>query len=457
MPARSGAIVAGSPYRRTVPARPAAMPASTSTPWSFRLLLLFLLLLYANLPLQFPQLAWVAPAQTVAIAAFCVLFFEKWLKGRAIRLARPESWLLLAFVVCAALSTFGALWSRYAAEQTLMLLKMVAVSLLALNTIDDWRRLRVALGTAVVGGLFPAVGALADYTQRDWAAGERAAWIGTFQNPNDLAYTLVLLLPLALGLAPGARGLAKPFYWGAALVFTVAILLSFSRGGLLGLWVVALACFLRWGSTSVRVIGAVVVSASLVFTSMLWTRNDTGGEVIDQATIALRLTTIRAGAEMLADRPIFGVGLGCSVIGWPLYAPPNTPSEIWLQTHNTLAQVFTETGVVGGVVFVLLLAATLRGTFRASRRLKQLRRGDLHRLVSAIEVSFYGFLVCGLTGGYLLSWFPWVLLGLAGAARLLPARRLATGVVRTARMTLAPRTARARGPAGLAGTPVRVG
>ena len=423
MQARGGVIrvPAGAAAYRRRPLRPmAAVRPVSSTRWSFGLLLLFLVLLYASLPLHFPELERAAPAQTVAIAALAVFFLEKWLHGRPLRLARPETHLLLALLVIAGLSTFGALWPRYAAEQTVALLKMVAVYLLVLNTVDSWKRLRLTMGAAVVGGLFPAVGALADYSLRDYRSGERAQWVGLFENPNDLAYALVLLLPLALALAPGARGLGKPLYWGAAIVFTAATLLTFSRGGLLGLWVVALLCLLHWGGTTVRIMGALVMSASLIFATAFWTRRDTGGEVVDEATLRLRMTTIQAGIAMVADRPLLGVGLGCSVLGWPLYAPPDTDAETWLHSHNTIVQVFTETGVLGGATFLLLLGATFHGTYRAARWWRQRRRRDLHRLVTSLEISLVGFLVCGLTGGYLLSWFPYLLLGLASAARALP-------------------------------------
>ncbi|HVR28427.1 MAG TPA: O-antigen ligase family protein [Thermoanaerobaculia bacterium] len=450
MQARDGVIpspAAAAARRRSPRPLPVAPQSASPAPWSFRLLLLFLLLLYANLPLHFPQLEQAGPAQTVAVAALVVLFFEKWLAGRAVRLAWPESYLLLGFVGIAGLSVVGALWSRYAAEQVVDLLKIVAAYLLVLNTVDSWRRLRLTMGALVVGGLVPAVGSLIGYSQGDYARGQRVGWVGIFENPNDLAYSLVLLLPLALALAPRARLLARPFYWGAALVYTAAILLSFSRGGLLGLWVVALLCLLSWGSASARILGALVMSASLVFASSFWTRDDTGGEILDQETIELRLITIKAGAAMLADRPILGVGLGCSLLGWPLYAPPDAPTDYWLHTHNTVVQVFTETGLLGGTVFLLVVGATMVGAYRAARRLRRSGRRDLHRLVASIGISLVGFLVCGLTAGYLLSWFPYLLLGLASAARLLaePPRPVAVAAPPAAHSRIA-RTAPPRRP-----------
>ncbi|HUP24297.1 MAG TPA: O-antigen ligase family protein, partial [Thermoanaerobaculia bacterium] len=364
---------------------------------------------------------------TVAIAALGVLFLEKWLAHRPVRLARPETHLLLAFVAIAGFSAFGALWPRYAAEQGLGLLKMVAVYLLVLNTVDTWRKLRIAMGVTVLAGLFPAIGALEAYPAGGFAQGARAGWLGIFANSNDLAYSLVLLMPLALALLSDARALAKPLWLLAALVYTATLLITFSRGSLLALGVVLVLCLVRWGSASARIIGACVLGACLIFVTSYWTRSDTEGQLLDQATIDLRFATIKTGAAMLADYPLLGVGLGCSVLGWPLYAPPEMTSwNSWLGVHNTAVQVFTETGVLGGGVFLLMLGTALAGAHRASRAWKRARRPDLHRLVSAQEIALYGFLACGLTGGYLLSWFPYLILGLASAARLLPAEAAAS-------------------------------
>ena len=417
-------------YRRSVPA---ALPAVKGPPatLSYWLLLLFLVYLYACLPLQFKALEAYAPARTVAIAALAVLFLEKGLTHRAVRIASPETWLLLVFAVIAGLSSFGALWPRFALEQGIGLLKMMALYLLVLNTVDSWKKLRLLLAVAVLGGLFPAIGALLRYPVDGYARGARAMWIGIFENSNDLAYSLVLLAPLALALLSTAKWHTKPLYAATALVYVATILLTFSRGGLLALCVVALLCLVRWGTPSARLLGAAMIAATVIFVTAFWTRSDTQG-LVDHATLDLRLLTIKIGAAMLADYPVLGVGIGCSLLGWPLYAPSWYPADGWLGVHNTAVQVFTETGLVGGSVFIALVVTTLVGVHRAARDLKRHGQVVPHRLVSAIEISLYGFLACSLTGGYLLSWFPYLLLGLASAARLLAAESLRPAVAAAA-------------------------
>jgi len=129
-----------------------------------------------------------------------------------------------------------------------------------------------------------------------------------------------------------------------------------------------------------------------------------------------RLSTIQAGINMVEDRPLLGVGPGCSEVGWKKYSPDTTLAQGTLHTHNTFVQVLAETGLLGGGLFYLLLWSGLRKAQRAGRAWKLWGDRDAHRLVSALEIALWGLFVCGLSGGYVLSWFPYLLLGLVAAA-----------------------------------------
>ncbi len=43
-------------------------------------------------------------------------------------------------------------------------------------------------------------------------------------------------------------------------------------------------------------------------------------------------------------------------------------------------------------------------------------RVGISRLMAALEIAFWGYFNCGLSGGYVMSWFPYLLAGLIGAA-----------------------------------------
>lgn len=394
--------------------------AAVATPWSFPLLLAFLLLLYANLPLLVPALEPFAPAQSIAVAALAVLFVERSLARRPFRLAWPESHLLLAFVAVAALSAFGALWPSYAIEQTLVLLKFVAIYALVLNTVESWRRLHLVFAAMSVGGLFPAFGAL-DHVRRGELIEGRAGWIGIFGNPNDLAFGLVMLFPLALCLALAVRGWRRAALVGALAAFAAAVFLTYSRGGLAAFSIVLLLCLLRWGRPWMRIPGLLALWLVIAYAlPSYWGRNEGFTELVGDATANQRLQTLRIGLAMFADKPLLGVGLGCSLLGWPLYAPPTALTQGWLHSHNTLIQVASETGILGTLALGLAVGSALWKAGRLARLWRATGHLERYRAVSALEISLWGFVACGLGGGYVLSWFPYLVLGMVSAAHFLP-------------------------------------
>jgi hypothetical protein len=167
---------------------------------AFALLITFLILLYANAPFVVPSLEVVRPAKLVAAAALLAFFVEALLGKRKLDLAWPEGLLLICFLAAAALSCLFALWPSHSMEATLDLAKMVLVYFVIANCAKTRPNLRTVMWTLLAGGLFPAVGTWNNFLSGNLVEG-RAAWVGIFANPNEVAYGLVILLPLAAYLA----------------------------------------------------------------------------------------------------------------------------------------------------------------------------------------------------------------------------------------------------------------
>ena len=162
--------------------------------------MLFVVSLYAIPAQLFPALEVFHPTQVIAISALLLLILEKMMLRQSFVLGWPEGYLLLAFVGAAVLSIFAAFWPLRAYEASLDLVRIVIAYFLIVNTVVTEKRLRAFLLAMVVGGLFPALGTLNGYIHGDLLEG-RAHWMGVFGNPNELAYILVMLVPLAAVLA----------------------------------------------------------------------------------------------------------------------------------------------------------------------------------------------------------------------------------------------------------------
>jgi putative inorganic carbon (hco3(-)) transporter len=385
-------------------------------PLSYRVTLFFLLLLYANVALWIPALEVVRPAQITVIVATLLLVFEGMTGRLRLGLVWPESPLLLAFLMAAYLSTFTALWPRAALETSVELTKCAVVYFLVALTADTIPRLRKLMWTLVLGGFFPAVGTLVFYAQGKLHEG-RSSWLGIFENPNDAAYGLVILLPIAfaLGSLSGLRG--KLLAALALLTYSAAIYTTFSRGGLLGFFAVLVVVGMRVRSQVMRTAAVGLLLLAFVAVGYFWRRADGFESLGVDTTLDQRMITMKAGLEMFMDHPLLGVGAGCSVIGFVTYAPAaGYLTHKALMVHNTFVQALAEVGLLGGVPFLMLLCGALFGAHRLARRRPDVDPA-LPVLAAAIQASLVGLIVCGMAGGYVLSWFPYILCGLVSAAR----------------------------------------
>jgi putative inorganic carbon (HCO3(-)) transporter len=389
--------------------RPSVAPRQPAAPISYWLLLIFLLLLYANLPFVLPATEAFRPAKVVAGAAIVALAVES-LRERRFHLGWPEGPLLLSFVGAAALSCVTALWPGYAADFFSDLIKMALVSFFLINSAATEQRVRGVMWIMLIGGLFPAVGTLKNYLTGNLEEG-RATWVGIFGNPNEAAYSLVILLPLAGYLAASAGWFARLALLGMASLYVPAIFVTFSRGGLVGLG--AVIGLYAWRHRNIWVYGLLVVAIAggVALAERYWSRGEDFSQLDGDVSFQQRVATSQAGLEMFVDRPLSGVGLGCSIVAWPLYAPKGLYTRGALVTHNTFVQVLSETGILGGLPFLLLIGLSI---YHARKLALQPKTAGLG---AAVEGALWGFVVCGMSGGYVLTWFPYLLFGLLGAAR----------------------------------------
>jgi len=378
----------------------------------FNLLLLFVVSLYAIPAQLFPPLAAWHPAQIMAISALVLLVVEKFTLRQSFVLVWPEGYLLLAFVSAAVLSTFSAFWPLRAYEAAVDLIRILVAYVLIVNTVVTEKRLRAFLVAVVVGGLFPALGTLNGYFHGDLVEG-RAHWIGIFGNSNELAYILVMVVPLAAVLSGRARFSLRILLWGAIALYVSAIYLTLSRGSLMGLVGVMILLALRQRGVIMKLAIGVLLAGGLAFMASSWKRSD--GATNQDYTFQQRIATLKAGAAMFSAHPLLGVGINCAIVAFPLYAPDDFKAKGALVIHNTIVQALSETGVLGFVPFVFLIVCGLYHARQVQHTGNLTTAG--RRLAVGLEVSLWGAMICGLSGGFLLSWFPYLVVGLIASTR----------------------------------------
>ncbi len=379
----------------------------------YTLLLAFLVLLYSNLPLLFPAFDAIRPALLTAVGALGMLAMETMLSRRNFETAWPEGGLLLAFLAATGLSCFTALWPKQAVGAVMDLAKIAVIFFVIVNCVNTERRLRYVMWAMVVGGLIPAIGTLRNYAAGQLLEG-RAAWLGVFANPNELAYSLVILLPMGAALATGGRLWMRLAILCCSLIYIPAIFVSFSRGGLMGL--AAVLGLYAWRRRNVLVLVGMVLLAivGLVFGSEHWSRGESFSGLRQDVSVQQRFATYQAALSMFVDHPLLGVGLGCSVVAWTLYAPPGPLGKHPLVTHNTFLQCLGETGIMGFIPFIVFLGA---GLYHARKLASRAAGSNLAILGTGLEIALWGFVICALSGGYVLGWFSYILVALISSAK----------------------------------------
>lgn len=252
--------------------------------------------------------------------------------------------------------------------------------------------LRVALWCLVCGALLVSVLACYQAVTHDFSqefgglarpdltaisgavVGFRAA--GQFGDPNFFAQSLLVALPAALAMAAHAHGMAGRLFAAVAAAFiTVAVVLTFSRGGLLVLGLVLVLALWRWHrSLQALAMAAATVVALFAFLPgsyvdrVVSVGSGTTSSVSD-ASVVERAHGLQTAVRMSVAHPVLGVGLGNYAAHVREFAPSAARTELRrpLPPHNLFLASSAETGLVGLLVLLATVAAALRGPVRLMR------------------------------------------------------------------------------------------
>ena len=130
------------------------------------------------------------------------------------------------------------------------LIKTILIFIVLVNVVRTEMRMKLLMFLALAVSIYLCIHLIGDYRSGVFKLGLEetntqrvgGAIKGLFDNSNDLALHLVTMIPLAfvLGLE-NKNAAAKSFvFWGTTLLMISAVIITFSRGGFIGLIVMAL-------------------------------------------------------------------------------------------------------------------------------------------------------------------------------------------------------------------------
>jgi O-antigen ligase len=382
---------------------------------AFAGLLLFIALVYAIPGNWFDGMEDIPFAKIAAGLSLAALAGSWLLYHRRLTLGGGQGWALLALFSLVGFSSLWSYWPKYTFDIFADGLKYFAVFLLVANVVDSPARLARTVSAIAFATVIPALGAIWSYYHGEHLVeGDRAAWIGSFGNPNDLAYYLVVGVALILAAREGARSpMLRWIYLVLLLPIGNAILLTQSRSGMTAACVIVMLWFLRTIRRAPLWAGAAIALACTFFVSPNnpWhQRTENATSHGEDMSARGRIDAWRTGINIARERPFSGVGAGAFMIAWPDFAPGDVGEA--RSEHNTFIQLISELGIPGLCLFLVALLTSILGlTGATSTGLTAYARG--------IQFGLAGFSVCSLWGGIAWTWPVYLLIGLSVAIRRL--------------------------------------
>ena len=437
------------------PAEPAvAVPSPRERrDWAYIGLLLFTALLYVRPQDTLTPLAMIPLAEITALTALAAMVYGRVSRGLTVTSVTPELVGVAALGGLMLVLAPFSIWPTGSIQTfTELYVKVLLIFLLIVNTLTTPRRVQeftwvVVLATSYIG--FRAVFDYARGLNLVENGRVQGAVGGMFQNPNDLALNMVVVLPLAALLAWRARSLPwRLVAIGGALLMVGAVVASYSRSGFLGLAAMLLILAWQMGRRKPAFLAAVAVSVVVLLPfapDSYWQRvaSITNDDLDATGSREARRVLLGEAFQAFLDHPLTGLGAGQFVN----YNPPGR-LETWRETHNVVLQVAAELGILGlAVFFFLVFRALMAG--RQARRLLPAATGAPVRsrwgrpvprpaaVVTPAEAQFFEMHTAALTAavaGWFLSalfasvayhWTFYYLLAIAIAPREIILSRLA--------------------------------
>ena len=303
------------------------------------------------------------------------------------------------------------------------LIKTILIFIVLANVIRTEFRLKMLFWLVLIVSIYLGVYVIHDYQAGIFKIGleeqntQRVAGAigGLFDNSNDLALHFVTIIPIAFVLAfENKNPLRRILFWGITLLMIAAVIITFSRGGFIGLIVMVLVLVRKLGrrnkttAMAALVLGVVffLAVAPASYSGRLSTIFDSAADVTGSSS--QRTVVLKRSIWVALRYPIFGVGLGNF----------HHKSEQELGTHNAYTQVAAETGIAAMVCYIIFLVHPFRKLRMIERELFERKEySRLYYLAIGLQGSLVAYMVASFFAAVAYQWYVYYLVAYAIALR----------------------------------------
>jgi O-antigen ligase len=336
--------------------------------------------------------------------------------------------LFFLLLVISALSIFWSLDRQVAFYYLIKFLEGFALLVFIINFKFNYLN---AAGALVLAGLVQSILAICQFLiQQVWASkwlglaeqlpqtlgtsvveSDGIRWLrayGSLAHPNILAGFLViscLLLVILIILARHKR--EKVFLWLCWLIILAGLFFTFSKSAFLALAIgflfLSIFIFLSQEKKAKVIMSQLIFSGFLVlavltlfYRPLVFTRLN-GEERLEQKSLSERSLYFEQAKNLIKANWLKGTGLGNYTLALYNQLPEKQPAWSYQPVHNIYLLVATELGVLGFIIFILLIIESLRKIYHFKIEeslglLEIFRQFNLGNIYDFYRQRFYFFL-----------------------------------------------------------------
>ena len=387
-----------------------AEPSGRRSSFAYGALVVFCFLYFYRPEDFIPGVGMIPMAKISGILAFLGLLVGIAAQGK-IRMPKAIKFLFVLLVQMILTIPF-AVWRGGAADTVFnKFSKTVITAILVSMVVASLRELRQLLWiqtSAVAAVSFFSV--LLNHRQEGRLQGIQK---GILENPNDLALNIAIVFPLCIAFMLHARGFKKAIWVVSMLFMLVAVVMTYSRGGLLALTVCLGFSLWEYGLKGKRyymvgVAGFVALVGLGIFIANSHYRARIESIVLgniedshDKGSLAARQELLKKSIVLTFQHPLFGVG------------PGNFPvvDRGWVVAHNTYTELSAEGGILALVLFLLALRSAFKNVSQARKSEKYRTDPDYRLFTQALFAGMVAYVVGGCFASTEYNLYPYLMIG----------------------------------------------
>jgi O-antigen ligase len=297
-----------------------------------------------------------------------------------------------------------------------------------ISSLDQCRKACYVLAFSLIPILWATV------LYQSQVGGRDQTLFGTFGNPNDLAFSLLMLIPFAVFVIKSESLRSwKTIVCVFAILF--ALLKTFKTGSRAGMvtmvvcFVILLFCgkmktklkMLGLVSSILAIAAATVPSQTLVRYTTIFSGTSVDANMSDDEISAVASTTARKmlfqeSVRMMLEHPLLGVGPGIFSAALASEQEKRGEQETWHEAHNSYTQIGSEMGVPAFLIYVAALLYSMRRAISIYRRTrKDPARIAICGMAASLSMALAIFAIFAAFGTYSYMFHFPVLAGLVQA------------------------------------------